>query len=112
MAQKSAPINTSAVIVPPELAAVTKELAAHMGGGDRHAQEALKVLLALGCPIDPITPPGLVYTTDAFAALAASERIESFRCEYVGRMPYAKGYGDYPTYNLKYSRHHPCFTAK
>jgi class 3 adenylate cyclase/tetratricopeptide (TPR) repeat protein len=50
--------------------------------------------------IEPITPPGLVYASHAFAALAVSEGIDDFACHYVGRMPYAKDYGVFPTYHV------------
>jgi class 3 adenylate cyclase/tetratricopeptide (TPR) repeat protein len=48
--------------------------------------------------IEPITPPGEVYASRAFAALARSEEIKEFVCSYVGQTPLAKGYGTYPTY--------------
>jgi len=52
--------------------------------------------------IEPITPPGEVYASEAFAALAAAQGGEAlFRCEYVGQMPQAKGYGTFPTYVLR-----------
>jgi class 3 adenylate cyclase len=48
--------------------------------------------------IEPITPPGQVYTSQSFAALTAAEGVREFRCEYVGQTPLAKGYGTFPTY--------------
>jgi class 3 adenylate cyclase/tetratricopeptide (TPR) repeat protein len=48
--------------------------------------------------IEPITPPGQVYTSQSFAALAAAEGVRGFRCEYVGQTTLAKGYGTFPTY--------------
>jgi class 3 adenylate cyclase/tetratricopeptide (TPR) repeat protein len=48
--------------------------------------------------IEPITPPGEVYASGAFAALARSEGVREFTCAYVGQTPLAKGYGTYPTY--------------
>ena len=50
--------------------------------------------------IEPITPPGQVFASQAFAALAASEHVEEFACHYVGRTPLAKGHGTYPTYHV------------
>lgn len=56
--------------------------------------------------IEPITPPGKVYVSQEFAALAAAERVQEFTSEYVGITPSAKGYGDYPTYVLApWTRH-------
>jgi class 3 adenylate cyclase len=48
--------------------------------------------------IEPIVPPGEVYASGAFAALARSEAIREFVCAYVGQTPLAKGYGTFPTY--------------
>ena len=50
--------------------------------------------------IEPVTPPGMVYASEAFAAtLAATERDE-FSLEYIGRMALAKGYGESRIYRL------------
>jgi len=48
--------------------------------------------------IEPVTPAGQVYASQAFAALAAAEGAEEFRCDYVGQTPMAKKYGVFPTY--------------
>jgi class 3 adenylate cyclase len=50
--------------------------------------------------IEPVTPPGEVYASGAFAALARAENVASFACAYVGRTPLAKGYGTFPIYVL------------
>ncbi len=50
--------------------------------------------------IEPITPPGEVYASHAFAALARSEGGQDFSCAYVGQTPMAKAYGTFPTYVL------------
>lgn len=54
--------------------------------------------------IEPVTPPGLVYTSQSFAALAAAQCIREFTCEYVGRIPLYKGYGTFPAYLLRRSQ--------
>ena len=51
--------------------------------------------------IEPITPPGQVYASESFAALAAARRAEGFICDYVGQTPMAKGYGTLPTYHVR-----------
>ena len=51
--------------------------------------------------IEPITPPGQVYASEAFAALAAAQRVRDFNCDYVGQTPMAKGYGTLPVYHLR-----------
>jgi class 3 adenylate cyclase len=51
--------------------------------------------------IEPITPPGQVYSSEAFAALAAAQRPDNYTCDYVGQTPMAKGYGSFPTYHVR-----------
>ena len=53
--------------------------------------------------IEPITPPGQVYASQAFAALSAVERVREFTCDYVGRVMLAKNYGTFPTYVVRRS---------
>ncbi len=50
--------------------------------------------------IEPVTPPGKVYASQAFAAISASEGLKDFICDYVGQMPWAKRYGTFPTYHV------------
>jgi len=50
--------------------------------------------------IEPITPPGNVYASQSFAALAAAEKGLEFKCDYVGQTSLAKQYGTFPTYVL------------
>ncbi|MCA1556712.1 MAG: hypothetical protein LC747_08495, partial [Acidobacteria bacterium] len=51
--------------------------------------------------LEPITPPGQVYASQAFAALAAAQRAAGFTCDYVGQTPLAKKYGTFPTYHVR-----------
>jgi len=51
--------------------------------------------------IEPITPPGQVYASSAFAAVAASRGIAGFRFSYIGRTQLAKHYGVLPLYHVK-----------
>lgn len=51
--------------------------------------------------IEPITPPGQVYVSQAFAALAAAQGVPGVLCEYVGRLPLAKGFGTFPMYVMR-----------
>jgi adenylate cyclase len=50
--------------------------------------------------IEPVTPPGAVFVTEPMAAVLALEAADLFDCRYVGRIPLAKKYGDYPMYRL------------
>jgi len=54
-----------------------------------------------GARIEPITPPGQVYSSQAFAALAAADGVREFVCEYAGQTLWAKGYGTFPTYHVR-----------
>lgn len=49
--------------------------------------------------IEPVTPPGIVYTSEAFAASLAATR-RDFALEYTGRLALAKGYGESRIYRL------------
>ena len=62
--------------------------------------------------IEPITPPGQVYASQAFAALSAAQGVKEFTCDYVGQTPLAKGYGTFATYHVRdaHSRSQ-CFKA-
>ena len=51
--------------------------------------------------IEPVTPPGEVYGSYAFVAIAALEAPGQFRCDYVGRIPLAKGFGEFPMYRIQ-----------
>jgi class 3 adenylate cyclase len=51
--------------------------------------------------IEPITPPGQAYASQAFAALAAAEAARELAFEYVGRTPLAKDYGTLPIYHVR-----------
>jgi class 3 adenylate cyclase len=50
--------------------------------------------------IEPVTPPGQVYASSAFAAVAAAMGVDGLSMHYVGRMPLAKGYGLLGLYHL------------
>jgi hypothetical protein len=51
--------------------------------------------------IEPITPPGLVYASSAFAAVAAARQVTSLHFSYIGRTHLAKDYGVLPLYHVK-----------
>ena len=48
--------------------------------------------------IEPITPPGQVFASQQFAALASTQRVADFTCDYVGRIPLPKHAGIIPLY--------------
>jgi class 3 adenylate cyclase len=51
--------------------------------------------------IEPITPPGQVYASESFAALAVAQKVKAFTCDYVGQTPLAKDYGTLRTYYVR-----------
>jgi class 3 adenylate cyclase len=51
--------------------------------------------------IEPITPPGQVYASGAFAAVAAARCTEGLRFSYIGRTQLAKQYGALALYHVK-----------
>jgi class 3 adenylate cyclase len=57
--------------------------------------------VALAARIEPVTPPGEVYGSGAFAALARTWRVREFACDYVGQTSLAKGYGVLPMFVLR-----------
>lgn len=50
--------------------------------------------------IEPVTPTGAVYCTEAFAAMLALDNSDAFAQFYVGRVALAKGYGEIGMYRL------------
>lgn len=85
-------------------------LGAHVGPVYRLRDPVLKRICFTGshvcrtARIEPITPEGAVYVTEAFAAALTTIRDAQFRCEYVGQVPAAKNYGVMRMYSLRRSR--------
>ena len=50
--------------------------------------------------IEPVTQPGTVYASEAFAATLAASGQKGFVLEYIGRLPLAKAYGELTIYRL------------
>jgi class 3 adenylate cyclase/tetratricopeptide (TPR) repeat protein len=51
--------------------------------------------------LEPKTPPGQVYASEAFAALAELDGVTEFRCDYVKQLDWAKRYGTFPAYVVR-----------
>ncbi|HTS23284.1 MAG TPA: adenylate/guanylate cyclase domain-containing protein [Casimicrobiaceae bacterium] len=51
--------------------------------------------------IEPVTPPGTVYASEAFAATLAASGQDDYALEYVGRLTLAKSYGESRIYRLE-----------
>ena len=50
--------------------------------------------------IEPVTPPGTVYASEAFAATLAATGQRGFMLEYIGKLALAKGYGESRIYRV------------
>ncbi|MGA8033839.1 MAG: adenylate/guanylate cyclase domain-containing protein [Casimicrobiaceae bacterium] len=50
--------------------------------------------------IEPVTPPGMIYVSEAFAATLAAGGQRDYALEYIGSLPLAKGYGESRVYRL------------
>jgi len=85
-------------------------LAAHVGPVFRFREPVLQEPAFIGshvsrtARIEPVTPPGTVYVTEAFAAALVLAAKEEFLCDYVGHMPAAKDYGRLRMYRLRHRR--------
>ena len=85
-------------------------LGAHVGPVYRLRDPVLKRMCFTGAHvcrtarIEPITPEGAVYVTEAFAAALTTTLDVQFTCEYVGQVPAAKNYGIMRMYSLRRSR--------
>lgn len=53
--------------------------------------------------LEPKTPSGQVYASEAFAALVAMDGVTEFRCDYVKELEWAKRYGTFPAYVVRRS---------
>mgnify|MGYP000317720775 CR=1 FL=1 len=59
--------------------------------------------LSFTARIEPVTPPGMIFVTEAFAARLALEVPERFACEYAGEVELAKHFGKYRLFSLQSS---------
>jgi class 3 adenylate cyclase len=57
--------------------------------------------ITLAARLEPIARPGETFTSEAFAVAIALEPNDDLRCEYIGKLPAAKGYGDFPIYVVR-----------
>lgn len=65
----------------------------HRSFGGTHVSRAAR--------LEPITPPGQVYASEAFACLALAQGVEIFAFDYTGQTPMAKDFGTFPTYHVR-----------
>ncbi|HUG97621.1 MAG TPA: TRAFs-binding domain-containing protein [Gammaproteobacteria bacterium] len=86
---------------------LTMRLALHAGPVHRTTDPITKLPKCCGTHVsraarlEPKTPAGQVYASEAFAALAAMDGVQEFRCDYVKQLDWAKRYGTFPAYVLR-----------
>jgi len=104
LAQNIAAIDRKSAGLPEEL---VFRIALHAGPVYRFADQIIDKDNYIGthvnraARIEPVTPPGRIYASDAFAALATLEAPQQFRFDYVGKIPLAKDFGEFPMYELR-----------
>jgi hypothetical protein len=70
----------------------------------QHADKYSGRAMTRAARIEPITPPGRIFATEAFACeVALLPRGAGLACDYAGRIPTAKGFGSLPLYTLRRS---------
>jgi hypothetical protein len=70
----------------------------------QHADKYSGRAMTRAARIEPVTPPGRIFATEAFACeVALLPRGSGLACDYAGRIPTAKGFGSLPLYALRRS---------
>jgi hypothetical protein len=93
--------------LPRGLAALELRLAAHyapvFSGHDPVEDTAtyFGTQLSFTARIEPVTPPGMIFVTEAFAAQLALEAPDDFALEYAGEVKLAKSYGQSRLFSLR-----------
>ncbi|WP_293372854.1 adenylate/guanylate cyclase domain-containing protein [Nevskia sp.] len=57
--------------------------------------------MSFAARIEPVTPPGMIFVTEAFAARLMLEAPDRYAAEYAGEIELAKRYGKYRLYSLR-----------
>ncbi|MCX7072163.1 MAG: hypothetical protein NTW01_14370 [Gammaproteobacteria bacterium] len=57
--------------------------------------------LSFAARVEPVTPPGMIFVTEAFAARLMLEAPDRYAAEYAGEIELAKRYGKYRLYSLR-----------
>lgn len=93
--------------LPGALAGLELRLAAHyapvFAGRDpvEAAETFFGTQLSFTARIEPVTPPGMIFVTEAFAAQLALEAPDAFVLEYAGEVRLAKAYGQSRLFSLR-----------
>jgi class 3 adenylate cyclase len=103
MQEAMAALDLAGAGLPPDLAL---RLSGHVGplfaieDPIRHAPTFMGTHINRVARMEPVTPPGAVYVTEAFAATLELAGSPELRCDYVGHIPAAKDYGRVRMYHL------------
>lgn len=57
--------------------------------------------LSFAARIEPVTPPGMIFVTESFAARLALEAPDRFTVEYAGEVDLAKRFGKYRLFSMR-----------
>jgi len=104
LADRVAAIDRKAAGLPEDM---SLRISLHAGPVFRFKDQIVDKLNYIGSHVnraarmEPVTPPGLIYASQGFVALATLEAPGQFQFDYVGRVPLAKGFGDFPIYHLR-----------
>jgi class 3 adenylate cyclase len=96
--------------LPGALAGLELRLAAHYApvfAGQDPVEESgtfFGTQLSFTARIEPVTPPGMIYVTEAFAAQLALEAPDKFAVDYAGEVKLAKAYGSSRLFSLRPAR--------
>ena len=66
-----------------------------------HLPKAIGSHISAAAHLEPKTPPGEIYASEAFAALWALDGDFTFACDYVEQLKWGKHYGTFPTYLVR-----------
>jgi class 3 adenylate cyclase len=104
LCEQIAMTDWAAVCLPPD---INLRLGLHAGPVERYNDPVLQTLVynsrhvSRAARIEQITPPGHVYSSQEFAALATSMGVRSFAVDYAGNIDLPKHFGDYPLYHVR-----------
>jgi len=70
-----------------------------------HADGHFGTAVVPAARIEPVTPPGMVYANEAFAATLAAAGSHDYLLDYIGTLPLAKAYGESRIYRLDRCRY-------
>ena len=104
LADRVAQIDRACLGLP---ATLTLRISLHAGPVYQYKDQIIDKLNYIGSHVnrtarmEPVTQPGEIYVSDAFAALAELEAPGQFHFDYVGKLALAKSFGDFRAYRMR-----------